>query len=213
MDDLNFDGFGLKKDDPNVTTKRNVYIGGSDVPTLLGINKYKTEFELAQEKAGIVVRPFISNPYIQFGNRLEPHIRDYINAVNGLEFVVDTYVNEDKRIRSNVDGIDKEHNILLEVKTHGVQYKQKVYEVQMQLYMDQIGCEYGWLALYKRPKDMDIEFSKENLVIKEIDRDDNLIEEIHKKIEHFWEKLELIKAKPGMTIEEWNQLDEGMDKK
>lgn len=207
MNDLNFDGFGLKKDDPNVVKKREIFVGGSDVPTLLGINKYKTEFELAQEKAGIVIRPFISNPYIQFGNQLEPHIRDYINAVNGLNFVVDTYVNENKRIRSNVDGIDKEHNILLEVKTHGVKPTLKVYEVQMQLYMDQIGCEYGWLALYKRPKNMDIEFDKSNLVIKEIDRDDNLIELIHKKIERFWEKLELIKAKPNMTQEEWSGLD------
>ena len=201
-----FNGFGVGKTDANVTEKRNVYIGGSDVPTLLGINKYKTEFELAQEKAGIVERPFISNPYMQFGNMLEPSIREYINAVNGTNFIVETYVNEDQRIRSNVDGIDKEHNILLEVKTHGVQYKQKVYEVQMQLYMDQIGCEYGWLALYKRPPNMDIEFDKENLVIKEIARDDKLVAEIHQKISTFWNKLEILKERPNMTKEEWGEL-------
>lgn len=204
--ELDFNGFGLKKDDSNVTEKRNVYIGGSDVPTLLGINKYKTEFELAQEKAGIVTRPFISNPYIQFGNQLEPHIRDYINTVNQLNFEVETYINEEKRIRSNVDGIDKKHKILLEVKTHGVQYKQNVYEAQMQLYMDQIGCDYGWLALYKRPKDMDIEFDKSNLVIKEIDRDEEWIAEIHNKIKAFWHKLEKLKANPDMTKEEWEAL-------
>lgn len=203
---LDFNGFGVKKDDVNVTEKRNVYIGGSDVPTLLGINKYKTEFELAQEKAGIVTRPFISNPYIQFGNRLEPHIRDYINTVNQLNFEVETYINEEKRIRSNVDGIDKKHKILLEVKTHGVQYKQNVYEAQMQLYMDQIGCDYGWLALYKRPKDMDIEFDKSNLVIKEIERDEEWIAEIHNKIKAFWYKLEKLKANPDMTKEEWEAL-------
>lgn len=201
-----FNGFGIGKTDANVTEKRNIYIGGSDVPTLLGINKYKTEFELAQEKAGIVERPFISNPYMQFGNMLEPSIREYINAVNGTNFIVETYVNEDQRIRSNVDGIDKEHNILLEVKTHGVQYKQKVYEVQMQLYMDQIGCEYGWLALYKRPPNMDIEFDKENLVIKEIDRDEKLVAEIHQKISTFWNKLEVLKERPNMTKEEWGEL-------
>lgn len=201
-----FNGFGIGKTDANVTEKRNVYIGGSDVPTLLGINKYKTEFELAQEKAGIVERPFISNPYMQFGNMLEPNIREYINAVNGTNFIVETYVNEDQRIRSNVDGIDKEHNVLLEVKTHGVQYKQKVYEVQMQLYMDQIGCEYGWLALYKRPPNMDIEFDKENLIIKEIDRDDKLVAEIHQKISTFWNKLEILKERPNMTKEEWERL-------
>lgn len=206
MEELKFDGFGYKEEDLNVTRNRNVFIGGSDIPTLLGINKYKTDFELAQEKAGIVVRPFITNPYIQFGNQLEPDIRNYINSVNQLNFVVETYVNEEKRIRSNVDGIDKEHSILLEVKTHGVQYNQKVYEAQMQLYMDQIGCEYGWLALYKRPKSMDIEFDKDNLVIKEIERDEKWIKEIHEKIERFWEKLKIIKLKPEMTKEEWSEL-------
>lgn len=207
MEDLKFDGFGYKEEDLNVTRNRNVFIGGSDIPTLLGINKYKTDFELAQEKAGIVVRPFITNPYIQFGNQLEPDIRNYINSVNQLNFVVETYVNEEKRIRSNVDGIDKENSILLEVKTHGIQYNQKVYEAQMQLYMDQIGCEYGWLALYKRPKSMDIEFDKDNLVIKEIERDEKWIEEIHEKIERFWDKLEIIKLKPEMTKEEWSELE------
>lgn len=206
MSELKFDGFGYKEEDLNVTRDRKIFVGGSDVPTLLGINKYKTEFELAQEKAGIVVRPFITNPYIQFGNQLEPDIRNYINSVNQLNFVVETYVNEEKRIRSNVDGIDKEHRILLEVKTHGVQYKQKVYEAQMQLYMDQIGCDYGWLALYKRPKSMDIEFDKDNLVIKEIERDAEWIKEIYEKIERFWEKLKIIKQKPEMTLEEWSEL-------
>ena len=202
----NFKGFGQGKQDANVTENRSVYIGGSDVPTLLGINKYKQPFELAQEKAGIVTRPFISNPYTLFGNTLEPHIRDYINLTNGLDFVVETYVNEEKRIRSNVDGIDKEHNILLEIKTHGVKPTLKVYEVQMQLYMDQIGCEYGWLALYKRPKDMNTDFDRAHLQIKEVERDAELIERIHAEIERFWRKLAILKEHPGMTKEEWEEL-------
>ena len=207
MEEIGFDGFGLKKNDANVTEKRNVYIGGSDVPTLLGINKYKKPFELAQEKAGIVQRPFISNPYIQFGNLLEPDIREYINLMNGLDFVVETYVNEEKRIRSNVDGIDKENNILLEIKTHGVRPTIKVYEAQMQLYMDQIGCDYGWLAMYQRPKDMNTDFNKDYLSIREIERDETLIGTIHEEIERFWRKLAIMKEFPQMTKEEWEALN------
>lgn len=201
-----FNGFGVQKKDTNVTEKRNVYVGGSDVPTILGINKYKTPFELAQEKAEVVKRPFVSNPYIQFGNILEPQIREYINLKNNLDFVVETYINEEKRIRSNVDGIEKEHNILLEIKTHGVKPTLKVYEVQMQLYMDQIGCEYGWLALYQRPKSMDTDFDKQHLKIKEIERDEGVIAKIHGEIERFMRKVSLLKENPHMNQEEWEEI-------
>lgn len=183
---MTFTGFGQQKQDDNVTKKRNVYIGGSDIPTLLGINRYKKVDELLLEKAGLVQREFISNQYIQFGNYLEPQIREYINAVNQTNFIEETYIDEEKAIRSNVDGIDKEENILLEIKTHGANPTMKVYEVQMQLYMYQSGATHGWLALYKRPKDFDIEFDKHNLQIKEIERDEELIREILDKVETFW---------------------------
>ena len=104
---MNFKGFGVKKQDINVTANRHKYVGGSDVPTILGINQYKNQYELAREKMGIDEREFITNAYIQFGNQLEPQIREYINAVNDTQFVVDSYVDEQQHIRSNVDGIDR----------------------------------------------------------------------------------------------------------
>lgn len=198
-----FKGFGLQKQDLNVTENRNIYVGGSDMPVILGISKYKTQYELAREKTGIEKREFINNPYILFGNKLEPKIREYINAVNGTSFIVDTYIDEERAIRSNVDGIDKEHNILLEIKTHGKNYDQRVYEVQMQLYMAQIGCEVGWLALYERPEDFDTEFDADRLVIKEIERDEEYIQKILSAIETFWIRCEYLKENPSMTEEEY----------
>lgn len=154
--------FGLQKNDPNVTEKRTQYVGGSDVPVILGLSKYKTQYELAREKAGIVQPEFISNPYVQFGNKMEPYIREYINTVNSLKFITETFVDKENMIRSNVDGIDLENKILLEIKTHGANPTEKVYEAQMQLYFHQTGCSYGWLAMYHRPSDFDLEFDREN---------------------------------------------------
>lgn len=209
---MTFKGFGLVEQDPNVIKNRNIYVGGSDVPTILGINKYKTQYELALEKTGIREKEFISNAYTQFGNKLEPQIRDYINAVNDTRFVVDTFVNEDEKIRSNVDGIDKEQNILLEIKTHGSNPTLKVYEAQMQLYMDQTGCDIGWLALYKRPEDFDLEFDSDRLAIKEIERDDDFIQEIKDSIETFWIRCEFLKDKPKMDDTEFMTIGTDMDK-
>lgn len=204
--------FGLQKSDPNVTEKRTQYVGGSDVPAILGLSKYKTQYELAQEKAGIVQPEFISNPYIQFGNKMEPQIREYINTVNSLNFITETFIDKENMIRSNVDGIDLENKILLEIKTHGANPTEKVYEAQMQLYFHQTGCSYGWLAMYHRPSDFDLEFDRERLVIKEIERDTGYIEKILDAIETFWIRVEYLKEKPDMTESEYYSIGNDVDK-
>lgn len=204
--------FGLEKADKNVTEKRDVYVGGSDVPVILGLSKYKTQFELAKEKTGIVKPEFISNPYINFGNKMEPQIREYINTVNSLNFHEDTFIDEENSIRSNVDGIDDENKIILEIKTHGTTPTEKVYEAQMQLYMHQTGCEYGWLAMYKRPGDFDLEFDSSLLKIKEIDKDPEQIEKILDAIETFWIRVMYLKENPKMTETEYYAIGNDVDK-
>ncbi|MGG5324209.1 hypothetical protein IGJ62_001844 [Enterococcus pernyi] len=204
--------FGVQKQDTNVTEKRTQYVGGSDVPVILGLSKYKTQFELAKEKAGLVQPDKSSNPYIQFGNKMEPLIRDYINTMNSLNFYPDTFINKDDMIRSNVDGIDLENKMLLEIKTHGANPTEKVYEAQMQLYFHQTGCDYGWLAMYQRPKDFDLEFDRENLVIKEIERDQGYIEKILDSIETFWIRVEYLKEKPDMNETEYYSIGNDIDK-
>lgn len=204
--------FGLQKQDPNVTEKREQYVGGSDVPVILGLSKYKTQYELAKEKAGIIKPEQISNPYIQFGNRMEPVIREYINTMNSLKFTPATFLDSDDFIRSNVDGYDDENKIVLEIKTHGANPTEKVYEAQMQLYFYQSGCNYGWLAMYRRPKDFDLEFDVANLQVKEIERDEAAIEKILDAIETFWIRVEYLKEKPDMTEKEYYSIGNDVDK-
>lgn len=204
--------FGVEKVDPNVTENRNVYVGGSDVPVILGLSKYKTQYELAKEKAEIVKSDFQSNPYINYGNKMEPMIREYINTVNSLHFRPETFVDEENWIRSNVDGYDEDTGLLLEIKTHGASPTIKVYEAQMQLYMKQMNIEVGWLAMYKRPGDFDLEFDRENLQIKEIERDDDYIQKILDSIETFWIRVQAIKDNPKMNETEFYTYGNDMEK-
>ncbi|MGF3066622.1 lambda-exonuclease family protein [Facklamia sp. P12950] len=206
-----FNGFGLQKQDDNVTKDRNIYVGGSDVPTILGINKYKTQYQLAQEKLGIIENEFQGNAYTTYGNQLEPQIRDYINSVNEMSFIVNTYHDEEKSIRSNVDGIDLETMTLLEIKTHGKQPKLEVYKAQMQLYMAQTGCEMGWLALYERPENFDTDFNNEQLEIVEVPADKDYQEKILDSIETFWVRVEYLREKPDMTEIEFMTIGTTMD--
>ncbi|AUJ26575.1 YqaJ viral recombinase family protein [Virgibacillus dokdonensis] len=189
------------KDEPNVTNKRNLYVGGSDIPTIIGLNKYKSQYELAQEKVGIKKNEFKGNEYTQYGNIMEPMIRDYINALNQVMFVPDTRIGDG--IRSNTDGYEAEHQLILEIKTHGKNLNTKPYIAQMQLYMYQFDCDYGWLALYERPSDFDTEFDANRLQVQEIGRDDAYIEKILDAIETFWIRCEFLKENPKATEEDF----------
>lgn len=191
------------KNEPNVTEKRNQYVGGSDVATILGLNKYKTQFELAKEKVGIVKNEFKGNEYTEYGNILEPQIREYINAINETKFKPDTRIDNEKGIRSNTDGFDKENQLILEIKTHGKNPTLKVYEAQMQLYMYQFDVSYGWLALYERPDNFDAEFDPDRLKINLVKRDDEYIQKILDAIETFWIRCEYLKDNPEMTEQEY----------
>lgn len=206
-----FNGFGIQKQDANVTEKRNIYVGGSDVPTILGINQYKTQYELALEKTGIKPKEFTGNEYTAYGNQLEPQIRDYINATTEANFIVDTHIDEEYKIRSNVDGVDYDLSLLLEVKTHGKNPNLKVYEAQMQLYMFQLDLKEGWLALYERPEDFDIEFDAKRLKVEVIQRDEKMINKILSSIETFWIRCEYLKDNPGMTEDEFMTIGTDMD--
>ena len=98
-----------------VTTERWRWIGGSDMPVIMGISPFKTRFQLLQEKARIVEPDFKGNEYTEYGNKLEPLIRDYVNETLHRNFAPDVLINGD--FRFNFDGLDKEHNEILEIKT------------------------------------------------------------------------------------------------
>jgi len=182
---------------PNVTENRNLFVGGSDVPTIMGLSKYNNQFQLAQQKLGIIKSDFKGNEYTQYGNIMEPQIRDYINIVNEMNFIEATRKGD--RIRSNTDGYDEKQNMILEVKTHGKTPTLEIYKAQMQLYMYQFKCAIGWLAMYERPKDFDAEFDDTRLKIKVINRDNDYVSKILKAIDLFWERCEFLKNNPGAS--------------
>lgn len=56
---------------------RKKYIGGSDASAVVGMNPWKTNVALWQEKTGQVVPEDISDkPYVLYGNKAENHLRE-----------------------------------------------------------------------------------------------------------------------------------------
>ena len=194
-----------------VRDERWRYIGGSDIPAIMGISPFKTRFQLLQEKAQIIEPDFKGNEYTEYGNVMEPKIRDYVNETLGRNFAPDVLMNG--VFRFNLDGLDKECCEVLEIKTtsqiHGKLEDYKVYLVQLLPYMRMAGAVRGFLAVYQRPNDFDETFNPLLLTVHEVLIDDysDLLEEIDTQVEIFKKDLEKLRENPFITEEELQPIE------
>lgn len=213
---------------PNVTINRQKYVGGSDLPNILGYNlKYDTSvFKWAKIKAGIIPNEFKGNEYTKYGQLMEPVIREYINAINGINFIEDTVVDEPRLIRGNCDGIDREAKLLLEVKTYGGNLDVEYYTPQIQMYLEMFDIEECLLVGYERPigfytgTDYDLEnddiyfdltFDEARITVDHIKRDKTLWDKIYTKIVAFQKGVEELKNDPTMSEDDFNKIMYGTD--
>ncbi len=192
-----------------VTIDRDKYIGGSDIPIIMGISPFKTRFDLLLEKAGLKENDFEGNAYTEYGNVLEPKIREYINTTYDKEFVEGKHYNGD--IRIHTDGEDKD--CILEIKTTSQIHKNvddyKVYLVQLLFYMQETKRKIGYLAVYERPSNFDENFDKDRLKVYGIDIGDyqDLLGQINKAVDQFRIDLAKVKENPLITEEDLLPVD------
>lgn len=182
----------------NVTIDRDKYIGGSDIPSILGMEYFRSYFDIVKEKAGLGSVEFGGNPYTVYGNIIEPKIRKYINFLYGTNFVEDMLINGD--IRCHVDGFNG--SIILEVKsTSKIRKHVRDYQEflsQLLFYMSEYGVKKGILAVYERPSDFDTDFDPDRLHIYEININDyeEEVKAIYKGLRTFRVDVEYLKANP-----------------
>ena len=194
-----------------VNKDREKYIGGSDIPVIMNLSPFKSRYDLLLEKAGYKANDFTGNIYTEYGNTLEPKIRDYINSEIKKEFIEGKHIREATGeeiigVRIHTDGeID---DTILEIKTTSQIYESvddyKLYLVQLLFYMVNTGKPYGLLAVYDRPEDLSEELDPERLQIFNIsaDRYKDLIQEIGDSLESFIEDLKKVKDNPFTTEED-----------
>lgn len=189
-----------------VTQERWKYIGGSDIPAIMGISRFKTRWQLLQEKAQIIEPEFKGNVYTEYGNTMEPKIRNYINGVHVKKFVEGMDIFGD--LRFHYDGIDRGRMEILEIKTTSEIHENlddyKEYLVQLLEYMEKSGCKKGYLAVYKRPEDFSEKFNPSLLAFYPVFISDysDLLAEINKEIDRFRSDLVKLRENPFITEEE-----------
>ena len=189
----------------DVTIDRDKYIGGSDIPIIMGISSFKTRWELLQEKAGLKENEFTGNKYTEYGKVMEPKIRAFINERLENKFEPNQVINGD--IRCNTDGFNGKS--VLEIKTTSSIYESlndyKVYLVQLLKYMQENGVEWGLLAVYERPEDFNTDLNADFLHTYNVSIEEykHLLEEVNAEIERFRADLERLKNNPLLTEQDF----------
>lgn len=196
----------------SVNIDRDKYIGGSDIPIIMSLSPYKSRFDLLLEKAGYKTDTFKGNKYTEYGNNMEPKIRDYLNIRLFNKFIEGKHISED--IGNGVIGIrihtDGERftflgGEILEIKTTDKIYKTldeyKIYLVQLLFYMISTGAKYGKLAIYERPEDLSEDFNPDKLQVWDIALEDfkDLVMEIEKDLNIFIKDLKEVKDNPNIA--------------
>jgi predicted phage-related endonuclease len=189
----------------DVTENRSDFIGGSDIPVILGISKFKTRWQLLLEKAKLDDFSFPGNRYTEYGHMIEPKIREHINRTYNTNFVPNRVIDGD--IRYHSDGFDGTR--VLEVKSTSEIYASaetyKVYLVQLLKGMELNGVQQGILAVYDRPADLNPEFDPSRLQVFNISIKQYLmlLDHVNREIDKFRLDLERLKENPLLSEQDF----------
>lgn len=195
----------------SVSVDRQLWIGGSDIPSIMGISPFTNRWDMLLFKAGLKENDFSGNEFTIYGTKMEPVIRDFINNSVDSKYLESRYEYRATGIRCHLDGENKD--TVLEIKTtsqiHDDVNEYKVYLVQLLFYMMNVGKKKGVLAVYKRPEDFSEDFKEDNLQIFNINIDDykSLCDEITNEVNRFKEDVEKLKNNPLLTEEDFIPTD------
>lgn len=130
---------------------RHNYIGGSDVPIILGASKFKQPWDLLLEKTLIKESKFGGSIYSELGNILEPRIQKGLKLVNVDEI---TYSREYQQVpfECHIDGLNQALDEIQEIKVANQTMEQcyESYHWQVRTYMYVLGLNQANLILLRR---------------------------------------------------------------
>ncbi|EOW2629958.1 YqaJ viral recombinase family protein [Enterococcus hirae] len=164
-------------------------IGGSDVATVLGLNKYKSPYQLWLEKTGQIELKDSESEPAYWGNVLEEVVAKEFQERTGKKVRRRNQVFEHPLhpfLRANIDRDVVGENAILECKTAN-QFLSKEWEgeevplsylCQVQHYMNVLNKDYCYIAVL---------IGGQRFIWKRVERDQELIDIITERLVDFWE--------------------------
>lgn len=180
--------------------ERTKGIGGSDSGIVLGLNKYKTPFELWLEKTGRVTPEEIDSEAIYWGNQMEDVVAHEFMKRTGKKVHNDNFMHYHQDypfIFANVDRLLYGEPAVLECKTASAYLAKEwkddeipdTYLTQVQHYLGVTGLDHAYIAAL---------IGGNKFVYKEIKRDDELIKMIFDAEVKFWNDYVLADVAPPL---------------
>lgn len=180
--------------------ERTKGIGGSDASIILGLNKWKTPFELWLEKTGQSNLEDTAGEAAYFGNLLEDMVAKEFEVRTDKKVRRNNFMlqhPEHSFITANIDRKVVGESAVLECKTASA-YLAKDWEseeipesylVQVQHYLGVTGYEHAYIAVL---------IGGQKFIWKDIKRDDELIQMIFDAEVHFWNHHVLKEIPPAL---------------
>lgn len=164
-------------------------IGGSDVATILGLNKWKAPYQLWLEKTGQIDIEETDNEPAYWGNVLEEVVANEFTERTGKKVRRRNQVFEHPLhpfLRANIDRDVVGENAILECKTANAFLSKEwdgdempmSYLCQIQHYMNVLDRECAYVAVL---------IGGQQFIWKKVDRDQELIDMITERLVEFWE--------------------------
>lgn len=178
---------------------RRLGLGGSDAGTVLGVNKWKTKFQLYLEKTGEYTEE-INNEFIYWGNELEDIVAREFEKRSGKKVQkLDQLLQHPDHpfMLANLDRVIEGESALLECKTASA-YNLSEWEgeevpahylCQVQHYLAVTGFKTAYIAVL---------CGGNQFIWKKIARDDELIEFMIEQEKIFWEEHVLAEQPPAI---------------
>ncbi|CUO84691.1 YqaJ viral recombinase family protein [Clostridium paraputrificum] len=172
--------------------ERQKGIGGSDVGAILGVNKYKTPFEVYLNKTEPITEIGEQSESAYWGDQFEEVVAKEFEKRTGKKVRRDRKHYQHKDYPFMVANIDRRvvgENAILECKTAN-QYLANEWQddeipasylLQVQHYLSVTGAEVGYIAVL---------IGGQKFIWKEVQRDEELIQMIIKAEKSFWKKVE-----------------------
>lgn len=169
---------------------RRTSIGGSDVATILGFNKYQSSYQLWLDKTGqIDIDDSDPSEAAYWGNVFEVDVANEFALRTGKKVRMDNHMYFHKEypfLSANVDRQVVGENAILECKTASVYLADlwegesipEQYIFQVQHYMNVLDKDYAYIAVL---------LGGQKFVWKRIERDQELIDLIQERLIEFWE--------------------------
>ena len=173
-------------------------IGGSDVATILGLNKWKSSYQLWLEKTGQIELDHTESEPAYWGNVLEEVVAKEFQERTGKKVRRRNQVFEHPLhpfLRANIDRDVVGENAILECKTAnaflGKEWEGEEvplsYLCQGQHYMNVLNKKYCYIAVL---------IGGQKFIWKRVDRDQELIDMLTERLVDFWEENVLAGKEP-----------------